>query len=399
MIPEPGFRIDRLAHAAQQTQRLAGRGLYRSLPVAHQGADRGGGGVEDIDLVLVHHLPEAAAVGIVWNPLEHQRGGAIGQRAIDDIGVPGHPADIGGAPVDVAWLVVEHHLMRVAGPDHVAAGGVQHALRLAGAARGVKDEQRVLGAELRGRAIGRRGGAERCEIMIPTRLHCHVAAGHLHDDHVLDGRALFERRVGIGLQRNRPPTAAALVGGDQHVGVAVLDAVGQAVRGEPAEHHGMDGADPCAGQHGGRSFRHHRHIDGDPVALLHAQALHRVGEAAHLLMQLTIGHMEADIRVVAFPDDRRLIAPRRQMAVQAGDGGVQGSVLEPFDRDIALEAGVLDLGRRLHPGDAGRFLAPIAVGIGCGLFRQRLIPGRVHMSLRREVRQYGENLGERRGGL
>ena len=111
VIPEPGLGIDRLAHRAQQAQRRALGALHRPIALAHQRADRRGRGIEDVDLVLVDDLPEARAVGIVRHALEHQRGGAVGQRPIDDVAMSGHPADIGGAPVDIALVIIEDVLM------------------------------------------------------------------------------------------------------------------------------------------------------------------------------------------------------------------------------------------------------------------------------------------------
>ncbi len=131
VIPQPGFRIDRLADAAQQAQGGARRRLHRCLALAHQGADGGRRRVKDVDLVLVDDLPETADRRIVGHALEHQGGGAIGQRTIDDVGVAGHPADIGRAPVDVAVLIIEHRLVRIGRPGEIAAGGVQNALGLA----------------------------------------------------------------------------------------------------------------------------------------------------------------------------------------------------------------------------------------------------------------------------
>ncbi len=154
VVPQPGFGIDRLADRAQQAQRIQLALLHRRLALAHQRADRGRRGVEDVDLVLVEHLPEARGVGIVRHALEHQRGRAVGERAVDDVAVPGDPAHIGRAPVDIAVVIVEHVLVRHRGVDEIAAGGVQHALRLAGRARGVEDEQRILRAHLLGRAVG-----------------------------------------------------------------------------------------------------------------------------------------------------------------------------------------------------------------------------------------------------
>src|SRR5580698_6745102 len=129
VIPEPGFRIDWLPDTAKQPQRFPGCFLYRPFAITHQGADRGGSGVEYIHAVLVDDLPEAAAVRVIGYSLEHQGRRAVRQRAVHNISVSGHPADIGSAPVNVARMVVEYQLVGEGSPDHVAAGGVQHAFR------------------------------------------------------------------------------------------------------------------------------------------------------------------------------------------------------------------------------------------------------------------------------
>ena len=156
VVPEPGLGVDRLADRAQQAERGPVGRLHRAVALAHQGADRGRGGIEDVDLVLVADLPEARRVGVVGQPLEHQRRRAVGERAVNDVAVPGDPANVGGAPVDFAIAVVEDVLVRHRGVDHVAAGGVQHPLRLSGRARSVEDEERILGAHRLGRAVLRR---------------------------------------------------------------------------------------------------------------------------------------------------------------------------------------------------------------------------------------------------
>ena len=128
VIPFPGFRIDRLADRAEQPQRGA-RGLFhRLLARPHQRADGGWRGVEDVDLVLVDHLPEARHRRIIRHALKHQRRRAIGERAIDDVAVAGDPADVSRAPVDIAVMVVEHILMRHRRIDEIAAGRVHDAL-------------------------------------------------------------------------------------------------------------------------------------------------------------------------------------------------------------------------------------------------------------------------------
>ena len=53
---------------------------------------------EQIDLMLVDNLPAAAAIGVGWHALKDQRGCAVGERAVNDVGVARDPADIGGTP-------------------------------------------------------------------------------------------------------------------------------------------------------------------------------------------------------------------------------------------------------------------------------------------------------------
>ena len=107
VIPFPSLGIDRLADRAEQPQRCARGLLHRRVARLHQRADRRRRRVEGVDLVLVDHFPETRRRRIVRHALEHQRGGAVRQRSIDDVAVAGDPADVGGAPVDVAVVIVE----------------------------------------------------------------------------------------------------------------------------------------------------------------------------------------------------------------------------------------------------------------------------------------------------
>src|SRR5690606_12413432 len=131
VVPEPGLGVDRLADRAEQAQRFPARALHRLLARADERADRRRRGVEDADLVLVDDLPEPGGVGVVGHALEHEGRGAVAERAVDDVAVPGHPADVGRAPVHVLVLAIEHELVRELYRDEIAARGVQHAFRLA----------------------------------------------------------------------------------------------------------------------------------------------------------------------------------------------------------------------------------------------------------------------------
>ena len=159
-VPDVGLGVDRLADRAEDPQRGQVEAVRDVGAPLHEGADGGRRAVEDRDAVLLDELPPAALVRGVGGALVHDAGGAVDQRPVDQVGVPGHPADVGRGPEDVGLgLEVEGRPVGVGGADQVAAGGVQDALRLPGAAGGVHDVERVLGREeLRRRArwTGRR---------------------------------------------------------------------------------------------------------------------------------------------------------------------------------------------------------------------------------------------------
>ena len=81
----------------------------------------------------------------------------------------------------------------------------------------------------------------------------------------------------------------------------------------------MNGANPCAGQHGDGRFHDHGQIDANPVALFHAKLPHGISQFADARMQFAVGHLGIRRRVIAFPQDRHLITARRQMPIEAGD--------------------------------------------------------------------------------
>ena len=193
---------------------------------------------------------------------------------------------------------------------------------------------------------------------------CRRRAGALDHDDPVDAAGLGDRGIDIGLQRHLLAAAQAFIGGDDDLGLAVGDALGEAVGREAGEHHRMDRADPRAGQHRVGGFRNHRQIDRDAVALLDVAGAQDVGHLADFVVQLAIGDVLRLGRIVALPDDGGLVAALVEMAVDAVPGDVEHAVLEPFDRDIAgREGGVLDLGEGLDPVDALGLLGPEAVGV------------------------------------
>jgi hypothetical protein len=73
-------------------------------------------------------------------------------------------------------------------------------------------------------------------LMIPViaaSLHGHSAARALYDDHGLHVRALLQRLVGIGLERDVLAAAQPFIRRDHEIGRTVEHAVRNAVRREP----------------------------------------------------------------------------------------------------------------------------------------------------------------------
>ncbi|VVM58611.1 hypothetical protein PS639_01157 [Pseudomonas fluorescens] len=339
--------------------------------------------------MLVDDLRHPGDVRIVRHAFEQQRGRAVGQRAVDDVGVAGDPADVGGAPVDFARTVVEHALMGHGRIQQVTAGGVLHALGLAGGAGGVQDEQRFFGAHLFRRAHAARHFHQVFVPDVAMLVPLDVATGALAHDDFLDaaGFRVGQRVIDVGLERDLLAGTQAFVGRDHHFGAAVDDPARQGFRREPTEHHRVNRADPGAGQHGDHGFGDHRHIDSHHVAAVHILAAQGVGEFADLFMQFAVGDVAAFGRVIPFPNDRDLIAALGQMTVEAVVGHVEGAVGEPLDVDMVIvERRLLHRGERLDPVEALGLLAPEAVRVDDRL----LVHGLVGRLISQRV---GRNLG------
>ena len=329
-IPAPGLGIDRLADRAEQAQRCT-HGSSPVIALAHQRADRGGGGVEDVDLVLVHHVPEAAVIGVVGHAFEHHGGRAVEQRAVDHIAVPGDPADIGGAPEHLARLVIEDVVEGRRRPHAIAAGGVEHALGLAGRTRGVEDEQRVFRAHHLARAILVAGDV--LKPMVAALVHRDCAAGVADHQHAIDRRGVRgerQRRIDIRLERHVLAAAQAFIGGDDEAAAAILDPARQRFGREATEHHRMHRTQPCAGEHGGHAFEDHRQIERHPVAALHAQLFQRIGHPNHFCVEFAIGEAAARAgRIIWLEDQRRAVGVLRQMPVDRIVAQVELAISKP----------------------------------------------------------------------
>ena len=155
VVPHPGLGIDRLANRAQDAQGVQpGAGwmhFFICLSGLDQGTDGRGRGVENTALVALYHLPETSGIGVGGNALKNDLGRPGCQRAVGYIRMAGDPADIGCAPEHIVASQVKGPVHGELGPQHKTASGMLHALGLAGRARGVENEQGVLGAHRFGR--------------------------------------------------------------------------------------------------------------------------------------------------------------------------------------------------------------------------------------------------------
>src|SRR3984885_1947955 len=142
VIPAPDLRLDRLADRGHvlEVVRVLG-GLVRADLAEHP--DGGGGSVEDVHAELRGDPPRAGGVRVVRGALVENARGTEGERAVDDIGVAGDPADVRHAPVGVVRVDVLVVLRRAGHVGEVAADGVLAALGTPGGAGGVHQEQRV----------------------------------------------------------------------------------------------------------------------------------------------------------------------------------------------------------------------------------------------------------------
>ena len=256
-----------------------------------EGADRGRRRVEDRRLVALDQLPPDPLVRVVGRPLPHHAGGAVGERAVDDVGVAGDPADVGGAPVDVG-LGLEVEDVAVGGGDagHVAAGGVEDPLRLRGRAGGVEDVERVLGLHRLGRALGVGRRQHLVVEDVAALAHRALDPGVADDDDRLQ-RARWSPMcsstaglIGAVLPLRRAPSTVTSAFASEN-SIRSAHRLGR----EAAEDDVVEGADPGAGEHRDDDLGDHRQVDPDHVALLDAEVLERVGEALDVAVQVGVG--------------------------------------------------------------------------------------------------------------
>ena len=390
VIPAPDLGIDRFADRTQDAQAATRVALHMLVAGLRDRAQRGGRGVQDGDAEIVDHAPVATRIGIHRRGLEHHGGGAVRERAVEDVRVPGHPADVGRTAIDVTVAMVEHEFVRERGVDHVAAGRVQHALGLPGAARGVEDEQRILGAHPRHGARAALATHLLVEPQVASGVHRDLGRGAARDEHGLDHGQTLDGLVGDRLERDRLAAAQPLVRGDDDLAAGIEDAIAQGFRGEATEHDRMHRTDARARQHRVCGLGDHRHVDADAIALAHAVREQHVREPTDLVLELTVAHVPIGAGLVTGPQDRGLLATRVEMTIDAVEAGVESATQIPAEVD-RIVVGVHDRVPRMEPRDALRLLRPELLGM--------LDRTAVRLLVLRARRDAGVTLDVRRDGV
>ncbi len=201
--------------------------------------------------MLLDHAPERAGVGRAHGLalVEHGRR-ADQQRRVDDVGVADHPAHVGGRPEDLAGMHVvdvRHAPRERHGVSAVVAHDALRATRRAGRVEDVERIGRVARvrrppARPRRRARPSRGRGPPVSVAVELRA--------LQDHAVLRRvRGLLQRRVEQRLVRDRARALEPAGGRDDDARSGVVDAHGELVRREAAEHDRVDRAQARAGQH------------------------------------------------------------------------------------------------------------------------------------------------------
>ena len=272
--------------------------------------------------------------------------------------MPHDPADIGRRPENLA-LTDAIDMRHAPGDGHrMAAILPHHALGGAGGARRVENIERM--GRIDRHTLDRLRLCQRVRpVEVAPLLHRRDRLGPLQQDDALDPvgrhlqRLVHQHLVGNDLAALDPAGCRHQQGWRR-----IVDPFGEFRRGEPAEHHRMDRADPRAGQHRDHRLRHHRHIQDDPIALADALGDDHACRARDLVLQLGEGEGQPRVRHRAFVDQRQILAaPRRDMAVYRIMACVHQAARKPA---FALAPGAH---RRHLPLDRLRRVQPIGFAI------------------------------------
>ncbi len=203
--------------------------------------------------------------------------------------------------------------------------------------------------------------------------------------HRLHGDVAIKRVVGVELfVGHHLGVAIAAVGGDDHAGAGVVDAVGERFVGEAAEDGGVDDAKALGGLGVVDLGENVGHIEGDTIALLEPESGEHQGGLHGLQQQLRAGKRLVDDRAAATGVERAIPAVALEeigdlvavagedVAINLVEAGVGGAALEPaIERRVI---GIQGAGPGLVIGAVRRLHRRAAAGVEARPAGGRLVP-------------------------
>ena len=143
--------------------------------------------------------------------------------------------------------------------------------------------------------------------------------------------------------------------------LCIIDTGGQRACGEAAEHHRMNRANACAGQHRKGRLGDHRHVDQHPVATLDSQLLVDRRHALHFALQFGKGVHLLFVGLGRDVHQRTVVGPLGSVAVDRVVAKIGLAALEPFhERRLRVVADLLD---RLVPVHELGLLRPESITV------------------------------------
>ncbi len=191
--------------------------------------------------------------------------------------------------------------------------------------------------------LGLMGGRRLLERLVPPEVAVvprRVLPGALDDENVLDrGVPVIEGRVDGRLEGRGCAASVATVGGDDDLGLGVVDPRVQRLGGESAEDDGVRGAETGAGEHRDSGLGDHRQVDGDGVALADAEVGQGVCGALDLGVQVGVRDVPGVALGLADEVDGHLVAASGlDVAVDGVDARVELTVGEPLREGGLLQS-------------------------------------------------------------
>ena len=264
--------------------------------------------------------------------------------------MPGDPANVGHASELVIGVNVKDVFDGQSSAKEVATSGVHDTLGLTGGSGSlsnrpyvsrsstekkgstgthVENEQRIFRRHDLRRAVVRDFGGLFVPPLITSLGPGHVVARAAEDEDMLDTGRLLDGSVRNNLGRDRLSATTALVRGDEDARLAVVHPITEGLRRETGEHDRVHSANSRAGEEGGDGLPCHGKVDGHGVALLHAERLEHVRDAADLAQELRVRDLAALVRLVCLVDDRRLCA-RARVRLDSGTAGADARRFPPY---------------------------------------------------------------------